>query len=281
MYISILFLVELILFTSFKKRYLNIFLAINIFLLFSATILYNIRGNWVAVILSVVFLVIIFKITPDLKKEYGLLKKILYILIIILALILIFLYFSNSSLWVKVKKEFFSFFNILFIDTKTLIEKNYNPEVNAMWRLITWKEMIKEVMDKPLLGFGFGEKFISKETLDLGWKTGTIDGWVESHNYLISFLFRSGFFGLIIFLVIIFKWFKIVINFLRTSKNKYLKILIISLSTSLFYIMILGLFEVVLEVPYGAIFFWSIMGLALAVINNCRKFENNGNSTIQ
>ena len=118
---------------------------------------------------------------------------------------------------------------------------------------------------------------LSSNTISLGWSTGISTGWVESHNYFLSFLFRSGFLGLGSFILIVVNFFRYVFKFFRNCEEERIKIIIIGLISCLIYILTLGLFEVVLEVPYMGSFLWIIMGFVIVIIN----YYNKQSSTIQ
>jgi O-antigen ligase len=135
--------------------------------------------------------------------------------------------------------------------------------------------MFSEVLSKPILGFGFGSKFISGNTILGGWSVGTSQGWVEAHNYFLSFLYRSGFLGLGSFIFIIVNFFRYTFRFLRNCKEQIIKLMIISLMSCIIYILVLGMLEVVLEVPYMGSFLWIIMGIVIVIINYHNKVLNN------
>jgi O-antigen ligase len=119
----------------------------------------------------------------------------------------------------------------------------------------------------PILGFGFGRKFISQETLSLGYTTGTMEGWVEAHNIFLSFLYKTGFLGLGSFLIIIVSFFRKVIRFLRVCMEENIKMIVIGLSCCIVYILVLSATEVIIEVPYFGSILWIIMGLIIVIMN--------------
>jgi len=267
-YISLLLISEIVYLTYMKKSVFSVILFINIIILLFVTFIYGVRGNWIAALAAILSIWIFLGTIPGLKRElknFNLIVLLFFIIVIILGL---FIYFNKIeipySLYKKVKGEILSLFNIY-------TRYNTTPTVNTSWRFITWREMFNEIKNSPILGFGFGKKFISQETLNLGWTTGLKEGWVEAHNGFLSFLYRSGFLGLCIFLLIIINFFRKVTKFLKVCLEEKIKVIIVSLLCCIIYILVLSIFGVVLEVPYFGIFLWIIMGFIMIIINYYNK----------
>jgi len=265
-YISLLLIIEFVYLTYLKRSILRTIFFIDTLLLLVVTILYGVRGNWVAVLITIFSIWLLFVIIPGLKREFNNFNVIIFSFVPIIIFFGVLLSVDKPDLLLKIKEEFLSFFNIL--SGRTL------PSINARWRLITWREMFDGILGRPVFGYGFGKKFISQTTLNLGWTTGLEEGWVEAHNYCLSFLYRSGFLGLGAFFMIIGSFFKKIVSFLRICKEEKIKIIIISLLCCIIYILVLGFFEVVLEIPYLGSFLWIIMGLVIVIINNYSDSEN-------
>jgi len=270
-YISLLSIIELAYIVYIKNIFLEFIFFINILLLLIANIFYRCRGSWVAIIVALLFIYIAFKIARGFHKEFLKLNIILFFILILLIIFTGLLLFYKNDLWISIKEEIVSFYHGIFGKTEQLIDIRNISAVNIKWRLVTWKDMFIGVLRSPFFGYGFGKKFISKTTLEMGWGTGLREGWVESHNYLLSFLYRAGVFGLGAFLFIIISFFRKVIGFLKDCKDKKIEIITIGLLGCIVYILTLGLFEVILEVPYGGSFLWIIMGIVIATINFYEK----------
>ncbi len=237
---------------------------------------YSVRGEWIAIVISIIFFLILLPIFFKNKRN---LKNFLVIFIVSILISITFIsvkLFFESSLRYSIQTEIISLAKSINSSTEEVLLNRDISSINSKWRLITWKDMLLEVKKSPFLGYGFGKKFISKTTLEYGWTTGLKDGWVEAHNYVISFLFRSGLLGLFSFLLVIGAFFKKVFGFIKKSINDKLKIILICLLSGIVYILILGLFEVVLEVPYCGFFLWFLMGLCISIINNEDKNNLNG-----
>lgn len=131
---------------------------------------------------------------------------------------------------------------------------------NIIWRMFVIRDAIKEWLRTNIIfGVDFGKPFRSKtiETLGMG-GSGYWIGWIEPHNSYIHMLYRFGLFGAIFIIGILYITGKMFFCFLR---NKSLEGLI--LSSILIYWIVAANFSVILELPYYAIPFWSIMGFSL------------------
>ena len=279
-FICLLLFLIIINFLLAKNKIIKSLYCIDLIMLLVVNFFYMMRGVWVATIIALIFLIIgLFIIKIDRKKL--LIFNIAFFTTIIFSAIIIFIIINfQSEIHSAVKSEFQSFYNSFNKSTSEVRLAGDIPSINTKWRLITWRDMLLEVKKSPFLGYGFGKKFISKTTLEYGWTTGLEDGWVEAHNYIISFLFRSGLLGLFSFLFIIAAFFKKVFEFIKKHIIEKLKIILICILSGIVYILILGLFEVVLEVPYFGFFLWFLMGLCISIINNenrnnLNNFKNN------
>ena len=277
-YISLLLIIEVSFLMYMKKNILTVIFFIDIFLLLAATAFYGVRGDWIALMAALLFLWIIVGTTPGLKRVLHNYNMVILSSVIIITLIGLYIYMYNigtsHNLFLKMKREFLSIFDIFLgnlSDSESATRWRVNANLSAMWRLINWNEMFRDVLSKPLLGFGFGNKFLSYSTIALGWTTGIREGWVESHNYLLSFLYRSGFLGLGSFILIIVSFFKKVFRFLRNCMDERIKIIIAGLTSCIIFILVIGLMEVALEIPYMGSFLWIIMGFIMVIINYYNK----------
>ena len=283
-YISLLLILEIVFLMYMKKNVFTAIFFIDIVFLMAVNILYSVRGSWVATVVAVIFLWIFIGITPGLRRVFNNFNVVLLSSVLIIIFLGFFVYIyqigSSNNLFIQIKREFLSIFDVILgniSSPNTQTRWRLNANVNTMWRLVIWKEMFGNILMKPVFGFGFGSKFLSSNAAILGWSTGISVGWVESHNYFLSFLFRNGFLGLGSFILIFVNFFRYVFKFFRNCEEERIKIIIIGLISCLIYILTLGLFEVVLEVPYMGSFLWIIMGFVIVIIN----YYNKQSSTIQ
>ena len=281
-YISLLLIIEIGLLAYIKKKIITIIIFADIILLIATTVFYQVRGNWVALIAAVIAFWIFIGITPGLKRILHNFNFIFISSIILILLLGFLIYFYEiniqSTMFIQIKRKLLSIFDFILgnlSNSEVASRYRVNANLNTIWRLITWKEMFIEVLNKPILGFGFGSKFISGSTILRGWSTGLSEGWVEAHNYLISFLYRSGFLGLGSFILIVVNFFRYTFRFLKKCKEQMIKLIIVCLISCIIYILALGMLEVVLEVPYLGCFFWIIMGIVIVIINYYNRVSNN------
>lgn len=294
--VSIGFLVLFGIIDLIDRKWLKILAYIDLSVFFMISILEYVRASWVALFLSLIFLLIFSK---SKKKFFINISTIFLISIIFLLLI----FFSFPQVFDSVLSELISLKSIIFnkgLEFKESVKNQYFvSKANADWRIIAWNSFIKESLKRPLFGWGFGRKFIPEETIKLGWDTGLSDNWVYAHNYILTFLFTSGFFGLIVFLSLIVSIFiqslKTLVKLNRISKIKivennfikhigvkksnieniydldFITSLIYSFLSCCIYILVLGLFGVVLEVPYQGSFLWILFGFIMIMINLEKK----------
>jgi len=271
-FIALLLILEIIYLTYMKKSVFSVVLIVSIIVLLFETFALGVRGSWVACLAAFILAWIFLGTTPGLKRELRYFNWIAISFIVIAVVLGLLIYFEkieiDSYFFKQMKGEILSLFNIY-------TRENTNPTANTTWRLVTWKEMFGQIQNRPVLGFGFGKKFISEGALNLGYTTGIMQGWVESHNIFLSFLYKSGFLGLGSFLLIVVSFFIKIFRFLRTCLEEKIKIAVIGLSCSIIYILFLGFTGVVLETPYFGSVLWIIMGLVVVIMKYYeRKYEN-------
>lgn len=176
---------------------------------------------------------------------------------------------NNVALNVNYQQE-------LIIQTETLKEEVEirNLDVarnNILFRLFIWRDMWEHLyMNKLIFGIGFGEPQRSKSLEILTW--GDIewlrDGWVAPHNSFLHIVYRAGILGvgLILFYIAVIVYLtKIFVQFKNFGGIILLSILI--------YWSMVAQFSVTLELPYNAIFFWSMLGVIAAYAKDQRKLK--------
>ena len=265
--IAILLILEINLIETIKRRSLKILILADIVVLVILSIMDNVRGNWMAIIAALIFSFIISRN----KKKFA-----VNILIVILVLVVI----SAAVILIKpqlLENTLSEIKSLKYIFIGKSGENRTIAIVNTNWRAIAWRGFLREYIKRPVFGWGFGKKFLPTKTFDMGWNTGLADNWVATHNYIISFLFISGIAGLISFGFIIVLFFKKNIGFLKRYRTGKYRYLLSAFMGSIFYILVLGLLEVVLEVPYQAAFFWSFLAFNMLII---KEYDNGKNKSI-
>ncbi|MDD5633968.1 MAG: hypothetical protein PHW46_01680 [Candidatus Omnitrophica bacterium] len=142
-------------------------------------------------------------------------------------------------------------------------ERRYMGSVNNIyWRMFLWKEMSAELLNnRNIFGLDFGKPFRPKSVKILRWSSGI--GWLEPHNSYLHMLYRAGVFGVVLVLVLCFFFARATYSFIRKRCIKG-----VMLSSILLYWLVVSNFEVIFELPYFAIPFWSLFGMVLKYSNS-------------
>ncbi|MBF0489601.1 MAG: hypothetical protein HQL15_03150 [Candidatus Omnitrophica bacterium] len=134
--------------------------------------------------------------------------------------------------------------------------------VNIVFRLLIWEDMMGELWQKKaVLGVGMGEPQRSRSIEILGWADGEWerDGWIAPHNSFLHLIYRAGIIGVGIIVVIFMLLQSLIRGFI--DRRSMVGIL---LSGIIIYGLVAANFLLILELPYYAIPFWSLLGLTLA-----------------
>ncbi len=130
---------------------------------------------------------------------------------------------------------------------------------NVLWRIFVWRDMFLDFLEnRNIFGVNFGVPFRSRTIETLRWADGNWVGWLEPHNSYLHMLYRAGIVGVLLILAVWGGFICMVRKFLAHRNLKG-----ILLCTLLLYWLIVANFEVILELPYFAIPFWSIYGTVL------------------
>lgn len=168
-------------FNEFKKRKILLFLALGI-IEFGSMILYGNRGA----LLPMIFYFIISFFHSNTKSHY----KILSILLVATVGVFLFVFYDKIILWLV---SFMSSHSIEHSRTlNMLIEDNLSDESGRdLLRTISF-DMI---MEKPILGWGFGGEYYEIAYRYSGVISGHIDQSFNSHNGIIQNLVNFGLLG--------------------------------------------------------------------------------------
>lgn len=150
--------------------------------------------------------------------------------------------------------------------TKRIWERGLRTEyVNIVFRVLIWRDMVQEMIrEKAWFGFSFGkpQRSVSIENSAIAEGEWGRDGWIAPHNAFLHIIYRSGILGFFVILSIFSALFSLIRGFIRKKSLEGLL-----LSSILIYWLVLASFLVVLELPYQAIPFWSLFGMAFAYVN--------------
>lgn len=215
------------------------------------------RSVWVGLLTSFAFLIIM---SWRMKVMRVLLDRGMALVLILLLCGAGITFIVKPQYVYNVKNEALSIVNFSHSQTTS--------DLNAQWRLLVWKDIIAETMQKPLLGWGFGKKFIPPTIQQLGWGGSWSDPakrFQDPHNSFLSVFYRTGLFGLMIFvgilIVFIVRTCGVIVRQSDTEVSTYL----LALLMCMLFIIGTANFMVLLEGPFLGIFLWIVMGLIVAI----------------
>jgi hypothetical protein len=143
---------------------------------------------------------------------------------------------------------------------------------NIFFRIFIWRDMLRELKARwPIFGFDFGYPLRSPSIEMLGWaeEEWGRDGWITAHNSYLYAIYRGGIFGMFFIAFILATLADLLKIFL---KRKSLAGMI--LFSVFVYWLTAASTSVFFELPYKAILFWSLLGMALAYAQQLKCDEN-------
>jgi len=160
-------------------------------------------------------------------------------------------------------------------ETKSLVPESSvepvstpNRMPNVFFRLLVWRDMLKEVKEeKAILGFGFGKPFRSRSLETLYWAAGEWirDSWIAAHNSYIETVYRTGILGILFIIVVIGALVRMIQRAIREKS-----VVGVLLCGALINWLVAANFLVILELPYSAIPFWSLVGLTFGYLSQLK-----------
>jgi hypothetical protein len=143
---------------------------------------------------------------------------------------------------------------------KQLESERFISNNNVFFRFFIWRDMFEDwKVHKPIMGVDFGKPLRSPslEVLHWGESEWGRDGWIEPHNSFFNILYRAGIVGIIL---VVLAWGALV-WFIRLAFVRRSWVLIL-LAAILLNWMVAANFLLILELPYTAIPFWTLAGMA-------------------
>lgn len=138
-----------------------------------------------------------------------------------------------------------------------------------LFRSYVYTDAIEQILnEKHLFGFPFGKPFRSMRCEMVGSAYGEYsrDGWIAMHNSYLDIIYRAGLVGIILIIVLFINTLKMAAIFLKRRSFKGA-----ALITIVIYWLTACFFTEILELPYYAIFFWSIYGVILSFAHSVRS----------
>lgn len=225
------------------------------------------RAAWLGLIVALIL------VTIFLKKE---MKVILLIMVLLAASIWLIAYFDLT-----LKKD-------KLTHLKNEVTSMAKPRMvnmagaNIKFRFGIWKETWDKIIEKPILGWGFGVQvdylIWGKRLSEIAAKGGGT-GILPVHNHLLALWHKLGIVGLLLFLFInarIFFFGFFYVNKCESDFNR--RLLVAGLAAMLLWHGMAFFFDI-LESPPTGIFLWIIMGMIPGVVYRDRlEFEESSHT---
>lgn len=207
-----------------------------------------------------------------------------YILAAIFSLFIFF--FGNQMIKLLAKNTITKLYIVLgFISIFFFLFSNelYNiikDDPNSLWRLMVWKNELSIIAQTNFLGIGFGAAYVSDYLFNLTDNLGMyyIDGdytegmfLIANHNSFLNMLYRMGFLGLLLFLLMHFFLFNWSINCYMRCTLFYRKYILWGI-ICVFYQFIIILINPGLEMMQFAINYLSSVSLLISILFTAKYF---------
>lgn len=129
---------------------------------------------------------------------------------------------------------------------------------NAMFRYYIWRDMLREFwIYKPWLGFDFGRPLRSPSLENYAYSiVQEEDGWIGAHNSWLYMIYKAGWVGVGVVLMVLVIWFRWARDFIIQRRVEG-----ILLSAVILYWMTAANFFLIFELPYTAIPIWTLWGI--------------------
>jgi len=140
---------------------------------------------------------------------------------------------------------------------------------NVSWRLAIWRHMLGKTLHDPALGVGFGHP------TNFHWNGVVYDARVGDtsnsfdvvapHNSFVNLLYRTGLLGFLALIALVAVAALRLVRALRSSLSPLERGLLIGSAAIFVFTVVMSSFNVSLEAPYMALFFWLFLGLLLTL----------------
>ena len=241
-----------------KIKIKKIFCFVAIIIIYTALIICQSRGIWISVLLTIPIALILIKIS-NLIRIFKDNKK--YLIALLLSIILITAIYSTDNSLNQ---------SCLTVPQKAVSLVN-KEDYSINMRLIMLNSTLKMIVQKPLFGFGFGTfnlnypeyqgRYLNKNPGMVKYLSNT--NVAEAHNEYIQFASEIGIIGLLIFLIIIFFFYKNSWGLLRAKNlRKENKLIYLGMFLGINIFLIHCLFTFPLHVAFLGASFFIMLGLA-------------------
>ncbi|HJZ24369.1 MAG TPA: O-antigen ligase family protein [Candidatus Babeliales bacterium] len=257
-YISYLLPIVIYLLLSCKEYRTRIYLITLVFVGSFSVVLTQNRTSWVAIFITVLFLLVIA------KRRY---------LIIFVLLVCLLMYFVGSS-------KYSSHARTIFQVSQLSTSKSPLGQ-----RLLCWNTSVEIIKDYPFLGIGIGprifrntyqkyaQEIVNKKNL----KIKKIERVSHAHNVFLTIFVEMGILGLISFIWLYVTIFYSAIKLYKTSRDERTRNVIMGIVGSLLCIFLHGATDNFIKKP-DVLFLWFIIGILFALIQKQDKSTTTGES---
>lgn len=218
---------------------------------------------------TLIFLVLLIPMLFIKKYFYFKIGVVAYFLSI---LILLF-YFQDNF---KLIEE-----NYSYLDNEVAIYRVINShwllsvDPNTTWRFILWWQVIFTHFPENIIGLGFGTPMFEYFPIADFNKLKELPYLMSAHNTYISIFGRTGILGFVIIISIILSVFK---DYFK-NKAYYINNNLTFLFLIYLSIIVIGMFNILIETPIYACLFWILTGLcARAIIERKKQNESSTNT---
>jgi len=144
-------------------------------------------------------------------------------------------------------------------------------------RIQIWYTFWEMIKDHPVTGIGFGmETYHDEKLLDV-YNQRVPPAYRQAvplkspHNFFVDLTVRTGFFGLTIFSLIIWRFFKMAAEIIKRGRNSFARLWAVGLTAAMTAWIIQGLFESIVSGPAAKIFF--IILAMMTILWHLREHE--------
>ncbi|MFZ2170326.1 MAG: O-antigen ligase family protein [Methylococcaceae bacterium] len=243
-----------------EKRFVAAGLITNILGIFSVPV----RGAWIALVLTLLFCGWVWVKKIQRKVSAKFIRNSVVGILVFMGIILV-----ASMINPDFESRIASILNL----GKSVTEGAGNSvaENNTKWRWLLWVDMFEAYLEKPIFGYGFGDKFMPQTIVAMGWGTGESD-FMDPHNSHLHFLYMLGLIGFLVFELF---FVRLVIRYIKVLRQSAIsessKMLILSMLGAVIYIFLLANFEVVFESPYMVVYMWIALGLLFSAEKSAQR----------
>jgi O-antigen ligase len=152
---------------------------------------------------------------------------------------------------------------------KRLVSIGSTADSSTAYRIDIWEGSLRLITDKGLYGIGIGTEAFSSVFPQYA-LSGT-EGAPHTHSLYLQLIAETGIFSLLVFLIICLAYFSLVCAYIKKSPGNDSRTVCIGLLCGIFAFLVQGLTDYAWYNYRVYLFFWVMLGLAMAVLNLCKE----------